>query len=101
MTNEQKIDALIDLCSNVIHSLEMTQYHIDDVSEAADVIREANHYDQQMLDILHSNWIKQNVHNPLLYALSTTMENAIILYIRWGKSYDWVLQIMWKSCWTD
>ena len=55
MTNEQKIDALIDLCSNVIHSLEMTQYHIDDVSEAADVIREANHYDQQMLDILHSN----------------------------------------------
>ena len=54
MTDAQKIDALIDLCSNVIHSLEMTQYHIDDVSEAADVIREANHYDQQMLNILHS-----------------------------------------------
>lgn len=54
MTNEQKIDALIDLCSNVIHSLEMTKYEIEDVSEAANVVREANHYDQQMLDILHS-----------------------------------------------
>ena len=54
MTDAQKIDALIDLCSNVIHSLEMTQYHIEDISEAANVIREANHYDQQMLNILHS-----------------------------------------------
>jgi hypothetical protein len=54
MTDAQKIDALIDLCSNVIHSLEMTQYHIDDISEAANVVLEANHYDQQMLDILHS-----------------------------------------------
>ena len=54
MTDAQKIDALIDLCSNVIHSLEMTQYHIEDISEAANVVREANHYDQQMLNILHS-----------------------------------------------
>jgi hypothetical protein len=54
MTDAEKIDALIDLCSNVIHSLEMTHYHIEDVSEAANVVREANHYDQQMLDILHS-----------------------------------------------
>ena len=54
MTDAQKIDALIDLCSNVIHSLEMTQYNIDDISVAADVVREANQYDQQMIDILHS-----------------------------------------------
>ena len=54
MTDAQKVEALIDLCSNVIHSLEMTQYHIEDISEAASVIREANDYDQQMLDILHS-----------------------------------------------
>lgn len=45
------------------------------------------------------NWL-QNVHYPLLYALSTTMENAIILYIRWSTKDDWVLQIVWKSCWT-
>jgi hypothetical protein len=54
MTDAQKIDALIDLCSNVIHSLEMTKYEIEDVSEAANVIREADNYHQQMLDILHS-----------------------------------------------
>lgn len=54
MTNEQKVDALSELLSNVIHSLEMTKYEIDDVSEAANVIREADHYHQQMLDILHS-----------------------------------------------
>ena len=55
MTNEQKIDALTDLLSNVIHSLEMTKYEIEDVYEAANVIREADHYHQQMLNILHSN----------------------------------------------
>lgn len=55
MTDEQKIDALSDLLSNVIHSLEMTKYEIEDVSEAANVVREADKYHQQMLDILHSN----------------------------------------------
>ena len=54
MTDAQKIEALTDLLSNVIHSLEMTQYEIEDVSEAANVIREADKFDQQMLDILHS-----------------------------------------------
>ena len=53
MTNKQKIEALTDLLSNVIHSLEMTKYEIEDVSEAANVIREADHYHQQMLDILY------------------------------------------------
>jgi hypothetical protein len=55
MTNKQMIDALSDLLSNVIHSLEMTHHVIDDVSEASHVIREADNYHQQMLDILHSN----------------------------------------------
>ena len=54
MTDAQKIEALTDLLSNVIHSLEMTKYEIEDVSEAANVVREADHYHQQMLDILHS-----------------------------------------------
>lgn len=54
MTDAQKIDALIDLCSNVIHSLEMTKYEIEDVSEAANVVREADKFHQQMLNILHS-----------------------------------------------
>ena len=50
VTNE----ALSDLLSNVIHSLEMTKYEIEDVSEAANVVRDADHYHQQMLDILRS-----------------------------------------------
>jgi len=54
MTDAQKIEALTDLLSNVIHSLEMTKYEIEDVSEAANVVREADHYHQQMLNILHS-----------------------------------------------
>lgn len=55
MTDTQKIDALTYLLSDVIHSLEMTQYEIDDVSEAANVVREADKYHQQMLNILHSD----------------------------------------------
>lgn len=54
MTDAQKIEALTDLLSNVIHSLEMTKFEIEDVSEAANVIREADKFHQQMLDILHS-----------------------------------------------
>jgi len=54
MTDAQKVEALTDLVSNVIHSLEMTKYEIGDVSEAANVVREADKYHQQMLDILHN-----------------------------------------------
>ena len=54
MTDAQKIEALTDLLSNVIHSLEMTKFEIEDVSEAANVIRDADHYHQQMLNILYS-----------------------------------------------
>lgn len=54
MTDAQKVEALTDLLSNVIHSLEMTHHVIDDMSEASHVVREADHYHQQMLDILHS-----------------------------------------------
>ena len=54
MTDADKIDALTDLLSNVIHSLEMTKYEIEDVTEAANVVREADHYHQQMLNILYS-----------------------------------------------
>jgi len=53
MTDAQKIEALTELLSNVIHSLEMTQYEIGDVSEAANVAREADKFHQQVLDILH------------------------------------------------
>jgi hypothetical protein len=54
MTDTDKVEALSDLLSNVIHSLEMTKYEIEDVSEAANVVREADKFHQQMLDILYS-----------------------------------------------
>ena len=54
MTDTEKIQQLTELLSNVIHSLEMTKYEIEDVSEAANVVRDADHYHQQMLNILHS-----------------------------------------------
>ena len=53
MTDTDKIAALTELLGNVIHSLEMTQYEIEDVSEAANVVREADNYHQQMLNILY------------------------------------------------
>ena len=54
MTDTEKVQQLSELLSNVIHSLEMTKYEIEDVTEAANVVRDADHYHQQMLNILHS-----------------------------------------------
>ena len=54
MTDAQKIEALTDLLSSVISALDMTKYEIEDTFEAANVIREADKYHQQMIDILHS-----------------------------------------------
>ena len=70
-TDEQKIDALTELLSNVIHSLEMTQYEIGDVSEAANVVREADKFHQQMLDILHNE-----AYTETLFGASITEEQA-------------------------
>ena len=52
MTDAQKIEALTDLLSNVIHSLKMAKYQIEDVIDSENVGSEADHYHQQMLDIL-------------------------------------------------
>ena len=64
MTDAQKLEALTDLLSNVIHSLEMTKYEIEDVSEVANVVREADHYHQQMLDILHGGPVEEPAQAP-------------------------------------
>lgn len=55
MTNEQKIEALTNLLDNVIHSLNMKQYEIEDATESHKCEVEADEYYQKMLDILHSN----------------------------------------------
>jgi len=51
----QKIEALTDLLSTVIHTLELTKYDIEDVTEANNVVIKADAYHQQMIDILHSD----------------------------------------------
>jgi hypothetical protein len=54
MTDTQKIDALTDLLSNVIHALNMKQYEIEDATQSHQCEVEADQFHQQMIDILHS-----------------------------------------------
>jgi len=54
MTDTQKIEALTDLLSNVIHTLEMKQYDIENPHQSYECVIEADKFHQQMLDILHS-----------------------------------------------
>jgi hypothetical protein len=54
MTDSQKVEALQELLSNVIHTLELTKYDIDDATESHNVVVKADDYFQQMLNILHS-----------------------------------------------
>jgi len=53
MTNKQKIDALTELLGEVMHTLELKQYVIDDPTESYKCETEADEYHQQMVDILH------------------------------------------------
>jgi hypothetical protein len=54
MNCQQKIDALTDLLSDVIFTLDMKQFSIDDPSESHQCEVEADQFHQQMINILHS-----------------------------------------------
>ncbi len=54
MTNEQKIDALVNLLNDVMHTLSMKQYEIEDATQSHQCEVEADQFHQQMMDILHS-----------------------------------------------
>jgi hypothetical protein len=54
MTDAQKVEALQELLNNVIHSLNMTEYDIEDGTKAHEVTVLADGYFQQMLDIVHA-----------------------------------------------
>lgn len=54
MTEEQKIDALTDLLTDVMHTLDLKQYHIDDPFESHKCEVEADDYYHQMVSILNS-----------------------------------------------
>lgn len=53
MTDAQKVEALTELLSQVMHTLEMKQYEIEDPDESYQCEVEANNYFQQMMKILH------------------------------------------------
>jgi UDP-N-acetylglucosamine 2-epimerase len=51
MTNEQKVQEMMKLCSRLITSLENTSHYIDDPAIHTHVIHSAQEYDQQMTEI--------------------------------------------------
>jgi uncharacterized protein YdeI (BOF family) len=55
MTDTQKLDALVELLGEVIHTLNMKQYEIDDASQSHQCEVESDAYHQKMIDILHNN----------------------------------------------
>jgi hypothetical protein len=54
MTDADKVLALTDLLTDVMHSLNMKQYVIDDPTESYKCETEADEYHQKMCNILHS-----------------------------------------------
>jgi len=53
MTDTQKIEALTDLLFEVMHTLNMKQYYIDDATQSHQCEVEADAYHQKMIDILY------------------------------------------------
>ena len=54
MTDTQKIEALVELLNDVIHTLNLKQYEIEDATQSHQCEVEADNYHQQMINILHS-----------------------------------------------
>jgi hypothetical protein len=55
MTNEQKLDALVELLGDVIHTLEMKQYDIEDATLSHQCEVEADQFHDKMISILHND----------------------------------------------
>lgn len=55
MTDADKVFALTEILSDVIHTLEMKQYDIEDPDLSYECVIDANKFHQRMMDILHGN----------------------------------------------
>ena len=53
MTDADKVIYLTELLTDVMHTLEMKQYEIEDPTESHKCETQADDYHQKMLDILH------------------------------------------------
>ncbi len=62
MTDAQKIEALTELLGDVIHTLEMKQYDIDDATLSHQCEVEADAYHQKMSDILYGVPVEEVAH---------------------------------------
>lgn len=53
MTDAEKLFALTEIMGDVIHTLEMKQYDIEDPDLSHECVIDADKFHQRMLDILH------------------------------------------------
>jgi hypothetical protein len=53
MTDTQKLDALVELLNDVIHTLNLKQYEIEDATQSHQCEVEADAYHDKMIAILH------------------------------------------------
>lgn len=53
MTDKEKLFALTEIMVDVIHTLEMKQYDIEDPDLSYECVIDADKFHQRMLDILH------------------------------------------------
>ncbi len=54
MTDADKVFALTEIMNDVIHTLEMKQYDIEDPQLSYECVVDADKFHQRMIDILHS-----------------------------------------------
>lgn len=54
MTDKEKLFALTEIMGDVIHTLEMKQYDIEDPDLSHECVIDADKFHQRMLDILNS-----------------------------------------------
>lgn len=55
MTDSDKLFALTEILGDVIHTLEMKQYDIEDPDLSHECVVDADKFHQRMIDILHSD----------------------------------------------
>jgi hypothetical protein len=53
MTDADKVFALTELMGDLIHTLEMKQYDIEDAQLSYECVTDADKFHQRMIDILH------------------------------------------------
>ena len=55
MTDKDKVFSLTELLNDVIHTLEMKQYDIEDANLSYECVTDADKFRQKMIDILYPN----------------------------------------------